>query len=84
MLDPKAAHQMAKDACFLLTASDPVLALKTVGRALKMQTRGAQRSAIRILVETLAEREPGIAGDLLADLTQLATNPKPLTTASEG
>jgi hypothetical protein len=63
-----ADSQLHKDAAFTLAQADPIGAVKTLARALRQQTPGAQLSALRLFVAALAEHRPEMAREIAADL----------------
>jgi hypothetical protein len=56
---------------FALASANPIAAVRTLARALRQQSAGAQRSAIRILVTTLAESDRTLIRDVTADLQKV-------------
>jgi hypothetical protein len=56
---------------FQLASANPIAAVKTLARALRQQSVGAQQTAVRMLVSTLAEHNPRVLPGIIADLQRL-------------
>jgi hypothetical protein len=57
---------------FQLASANPIAAVKTLARALRLQSRGAQQTAVRMLVAALVEHDPAVLVGIIADLNRLA------------
>jgi hypothetical protein len=53
MIDPVLGTALLSDATFLLAQSDPVVAMKVLAKALRRQTEGCKRAALRILADEM-------------------------------
>jgi hypothetical protein len=56
---------------YQLALSSPLVAVRTLARALRQQTRGAQAGAIRTLISTLVEHDRNLAAAIRKDVAQL-------------